>query len=377
MADLNTTSNAAQDLRLPPGSTVLVTGAAGFIGSHVAERLLREGYKVQAVDNYNDFYDTSWKEMNLKSIGEDAPLKVDRLDICDGDKIHQLIGDVKPAAICHLAAMAGVRPSIEQPAYYAEVNVEGTTHLLEAARKNSVGRFVFASSSSVYGNLSRVPFREEDNVAEPISPYAATKRAGELICYTFHHLYKLPVACLRFFTVFSPRQRPDLAIHKFTRLIDRGQPVPFFGDGSTSRDYTFVDDTVSGIIAAIHRIPAYGYRVYNLGGSSPVTLAELVAAIEHAVGKPAKLDRQPAQPGDVNRTYADISLAQSELGYDPSTSLHEGLARFVEWYREFGDLYRLPGEPSSKPAEPSAKPAEPSAKPAEPSAKPAKQSSQA
>ncbi len=340
------TSKPSSHATLPPKSTVLLTGAAGFIGSHAAERLLADGHHVVGVDNFSDFYDRRWKEMNLRSVSEkfQKGIDVEEIDICNGEAISQLVRRVKPAAILHLAAMAGVRPSIERPAYYARVNVEGTTHLLEAARTNGVGRFVFASSSSVYGNLKRVPFREEDHVGEPVSPYAATKRAGELICYTFHHLYKLPIACLRFFTVYGPRQRPDLAIHKFTRLVDDGAPVPFFGDGSTSRDYTFVDDTVSGIVASLDRIPDYGYRVYNLGGSSPVSLNELVSGIEKAVGKKANLDKQPMQPGDVNRTFADISLAGQELGYRPTVKLDEGLSRFVEWYREFGHLYRLPDD---------------------------------
>lgn len=331
---------------LEPGATLLVTGAAGFIGSHAAERLIDAGFHVVAVDNFCDFYDRSWKDLNLRGVAEHVSGHLEMLehDITDRDAIEHLVETTKPAAILHLAAMAGVRPSIEQPAYYARVNVEGTTHLLEAARKFGVGRFIFASSSSVYGNLKRVPFREEDNVAEPISPYAATKRAGELICYTFHHLYGLPVACLRFFTVYGPRQRPDLAIHKFTRLIDAGQPIPFFGDGSTSRDYTYVDDIVSGILGSLQHIPDYGYRVYNLGGSSPVSLVQLVEAIERAVGKKAILDRQPQQPGDVARTYADISLAEQEVGYRPRTTLDEGLARFVEWYRQWGHQYRLPDE---------------------------------
>jgi UDP-glucuronate 4-epimerase len=334
------------DLRLPAGSTVLVTGAAGFIGSHAAERLVAAGHRVIGIDNFSDFYDRAWKELNLRELvaNHGDRVDVDEIDITDGEKIEQIVKLARPAAILHLAAMAGVRPSIESPAYYARVNVEGTTHLLESARRHDVGRFVFASSSSVYGNLKRVPFREEDDVGEPVSPYAATKRAGELICYTFHHLYKLPVACLRFFTVYGPRQRPDLAIHKFTRLIDQGRPVPFFGDGSTSRDYTFVDDTVSGILAGLDRIPDYRYRVYNLGGSSPVTLLELVEAVQKAVGKPAELERQPAQPGDVDRTYADISLAQQELGYRPGTTLAQGLAKFVAWYRESGHLYKLPDD---------------------------------
>src|SRR5678816_1000564 len=241
---------------------ILVTGAAGFIGSHATQALLERGYNVVGVDNFCDFYDRSWKEMNLRSIRE--PFNVEEIDITDGNAIDDLVARSKPVAILHLAAMAGVRPSIEQPAYYARVNVEGTTHLLQAAVNHGVRKFLFASSSSVYGNLGRVPFREDDPVAEPISPYAATKRSGELLCYTFWHLYKLPVFCLRFFTVYGPRQRPDLAIHKFTRLISAGQPVPVFGDGSTSRDYTFVDDTVAGIVASLERCDRY--RIYNLGG---------------------------------------------------------------------------------------------------------------
>src|SRR4051812_19346183 len=321
--------------------TVLVTGAAGFIGSHASQALLRRGYRVLGVDNFCDFYDRSWKEMNLKSIEGGERLDVEEIDIIDGDRIDRIVAQAKPFAILHLAAMAGVRPSIEQPAYYARVNVEGTTHLLQAAVKHKVQRFLFASSSSVYGNLGRVPFREDDPVAEPISPYAATKRAGELICYTYWHLYKLPVFCLRFFTVFGPRQRPDLAIHKFTRLISAGQPVPFFGDGSTSRDYTFVEDIVSGILSSLDHCDRY--RIYNLGGSDPVTLGHLIAELEKAIGKPAIIDRRPAQPGDVERTYADLTRSSSELGYRPRTSLSEGLKKFVAWFREYGHLYKLPG----------------------------------
>ena len=323
----------------------LVTGAAGFIGSHAAEALVRRGFRVVGVDNFCDFYDRSWKEMNLKSVasrgGGADKLEVEEIDITDGAAIDRLVARTKPLAILHLAAMAGVRPSIEQPAYYARVNVEGTTHLLQAAVKHGVRKFLFASSSSVYGNLGRVPFREDDPVAEPISPYAATKRAGELLCYTFWHLYQLPVFCLRFFTVFGPRQRPDLAIHKFTRLISNGQPVPVFGDGSTSRDYTYVDDIVGGILAALDKCDRY--RIYNLGGSDPVTLSHLISELEHAIGKPAFIDRRPAQAGDVERTYADLFRSSSELGYRPRTSLRDGLKNFVAWFREYGHLYQLPG----------------------------------
>ncbi|HEY0008217.1 MAG TPA: SDR family NAD(P)-dependent oxidoreductase [Tepidisphaeraceae bacterium] len=321
--------------------TVLVTGAAGFIGSHAAERLIERGYRVVGVDNFSDFYDRSWKEMNLKSIKGDK-IDVEEIDITSGDEISKLVRLVRPWGIIHLAAMAGVRPSIEQPAYYAKVNVEGTTHLLQAAVKTGVEKFAFASSSSVYGNASKVPFSEEDPVEEPISPYAATKRAGELVCYTFNHLYKLPIASLRFFTVYGPRQRPDLAIHKFTRLITAGKQVPFFGDGSTSRDYTFVDDTVSGIIAALEKTEKF--RIYNLGGSHPVSLNDLIEELERAIGKKAILDRKPAQPGDVERTFADLTRSKSEIGYEPKITLAEGLKRFVAWFNEFGHLYKLPGE---------------------------------
>jgi UDP-glucuronate 4-epimerase len=318
--------------------SIVVTGAAGFIGSHAAQALTDRGYAVVGIDNFCDFYDRSWKELNLKSI--QPAIELAEMDITDAAAVDSLIGRVKPVAILHLAAMAGVRPSIEQPAYYARINVEGTTNLLQSAVKHEVGKFLFASSSSVYGNAPKVPFSEEDEVEQPISPYAATKRAGELICYTYWHLYKLPVSCLRFFTVFGPRQRPDLAIHKFTRLISRGEKVPFFGDGSTSRDYTFVEDIVAGILAALDRCDRY--RIYNIGGSDPVTLTTLIQELEKAIGKPAILDRRPAQPGDVERTYADLTRSTAELGYKPKVSLPEGLKRFVAWFREHGHLYKLP-----------------------------------
>jgi UDP-glucuronate 4-epimerase len=328
------------------GQNILVTGAAGFIGSHSAEALLERGYRVIGVDNFCDFYDRSWKEMNLKSLRDGKHFSVEEIDITDGQAIDRLVAQTRPVAILHLAAMAGVRPSIEQPAYYARVNVEGTTHLLQAAVKHKVKKFLFASSSSVYGNLGRVPFSEDDPVAEPISPYAATKRSGELLCYTFWHLYKLPIFCLRFFTVYGPRQRPDLAIHKFTRLISRGQPVPFFGDGSTSRDYTFVEDIVAGILASLDNCDRY--RIYNLGGSDPVTLKQLLDELQKAIGKTAIIDRRPSQLGDVERTYADLTRSTAELGYKPTVTLSEGLRRFVDWYKEFGHLYTLPGEAREK-----------------------------
>jgi UDP-glucuronate 4-epimerase len=321
-------------------STIVVTGAAGFIGSHVSQALIARGARVVGVDNFCDFYHRSWKEENLRAVGQG--LDLEELDITDGPGIGRLIDTVKPQGIIHLAAMAGVRPSIERPVYYSKVNLEGTTNLLQAAVEGGVRRFVFASSSSVYGNNAKVPFAETDDVGEPISPYAATKRAGELLCHTFWHLYKLPVACLRFFTVYGPRQRPDLAIHKFARLIHFGKSLPVFGDGSTSRDYTYIDDIVAGVLAAYDR--NQGYRIYNLGGSDPVRLSDLIAGIERAIGREAIIDRRPAQAGDVERTFADVSRSREELGYEPRVRLAEGLGRFAEWFKANLHLYRLPGE---------------------------------
>jgi UDP-glucuronate 4-epimerase len=321
--------------------TIVVTGAAGFIGSHVSQALIARGARVVGVDNFCDFYQRSWKEQNVRAVGQG--LDLEELDITDGPGIRRLIETVKPQGIIHLAAMAGVRPSIERPVYYSKVNLEGTTNLLQGATEAGVQRFVFASSSSVYGNNAKVPFAETDDVGEPISPYAATKRAGELLCHTFWHLYKLPVACLRFFTVYGPRQRPDLAIHKFARLIHFGKSLPVFGDGSTSRDYTYIDDIVAGVLAAYDRNQAY--RIYNLGGSDPIKLSDLIAGIERAIGREAIIDRRPAQPGDVERTFADVSRSRAELGYEPRVRLPEGLARFAEWFKANLHLYRLPGEP--------------------------------
>lgn len=316
--------------------TLIVTGAAGFIGSHACEALISRGWRVVGVDNFCDFYDRSWKEANVKAVG--PRLELHEMDICDGAAVGRLVAQVKPAVILHLAAMAGVRPSIVRPAHYVRVNVEGTTNLLQAAVDNKVGRFVFASSSSVYGNASKVPFSEEDPVDQPISPYAATKRAGELICHTYWHLYRLPCFCLRFFTVFGPRQRPDLAIQKFARLMAAGKPLPVFGDGSTSRDYTYIADIVAGILAAIDRCDRY--RIYNLGGSHPISLAGLIEELEKAMGVKAIIDRRPAQPGDVERTYADLTRSTAELGYQPTTSISGGLAMFVKWLQQHGGEYR-------------------------------------
>jgi len=310
---------------------VLVTGGAGFIGSHVCERLLREGASVLIIDDLNDFYSPLDKAANLSALQALGPVTFHRGDISDEQSTLQIVADYRPETIIHLAARAGVRPSLEQPLLYESVNVRGTMILLEAARRHGVRKFIFASSSSIYGVANQVPFSENDYLNLPISPYAATKLMGEKVCYTYSHLYGLPIVCLRFFTVYGPRQRPDLAIRKFTEMIDCGRPIPVFGDGSSGRDYTFVDDTVSGIMAALRY--DCRYDIFNLGNSSPVQLTTLIAGIEEALGKKAELQRLPDQPGDVPITYADIQKANRLLGYSPATPLAEGLAKFVRWHR--------------------------------------------
>lgn len=311
-------------------SHVVVTGAAGFIGSHLSEALLAEGWQVTGVDSFDEFYDPQVKRRNVAACLNQKGFKLVEADIRDAGAMEQIIGgDVD--AVVHLAARAGVRPSIEQPVLYHDVNVMGTTVVLEAARKHNVGRFIFGSSSSVYGNSPQSPFSEELSVDHPISPYAATKKAGELICHAYHHLFGINISCLRFFTVYGPRQRPDLAIHKFARLIEAGKPIPVFGDGTMMRDHTFVKDIVSGVIGALDR--CRGYAIYNLGHSQPISLNELIARIEEAMGKKASIERLPLQPGDVERTYADISRARQALNWAPQTDLSAGLASFVEWFR--------------------------------------------
>jgi len=313
-------------------SRILVTGAAGFIGSHLVDRLLDDGADVVGVDNFDPFYDAETKRANLETALKRPGFRLEERDIRDGEAVDRLIRSNQPSAIVHLAARAGVRPSIEQPALYSEVNVTGTTHLLaSAARLDPLPKFIYASSSSVYGDRPNAPFRENDPVDHPISPYAATKKACELLAYTFHHLYGLPVTGLRFFTAFGPRNRPDLAIYKFTRLIDAGQPIPMFGDGSTRRDYTFVEDIVDGVVRAIDGCSSH--HLYNLGHSEPIELREMIAALGRALGKEPIIDRQPEQPGDVRQTYADITRALTELGYNPSTPFEDGIARFVAWFR--------------------------------------------
>jgi len=319
-----------------PSDHLLVTGGAGFIGSHTCHALLALGCRVTALDNFDPFYDRSLKEHSVSML---AAAGSDRFQFVEADirrapEMQQLFQAIRPTAVIHLAARAGVRPSITHPALYAQVNLEGTINLLEAARQcDSVTRFVQASSSSIYGNNSKIPFAETDPVEDPISPYAATKRAVELIAHTYHHLYDLPIASLRFFTVFGPRQRPDLAIAKFIRMIDQGQPIPVFGDGDTSRDYTYIDDIVEGVLSACDRIADHGERVWNLGGSNPVTLSTMIATIAEALGREPIIDRQPLQPGDVARTWADLSRSGSELAYSPRTRFEEGIAKQVDWYR--------------------------------------------
>jgi UDP-glucuronate 4-epimerase len=310
----------------------IVTGGAGFIGSHLVDRLLALGDEVISVDNFDSFYPRAVKEANLTSARANARFQLVEMDIRDAARVHALVSDSRPDVIVHLAARAGVRPSIAAPALYADVNVTGTVHWLDAAsRLEPKPRFIYASSSSVYGDRADGPFRETDPVDLPVSPYAATKKACELLAHTFYHLHAIPVTGLRFFTAFGPRNRPDLAIAKFTRLIDQGSPVPMYGDGSSRRDYTFVDDIVDGIVRAIERCSTH--HLYNLGNSEPIALLEMIDAIARALDKPATIDRQPEQAGDVRQTFADLERAHRELGYQPTTSFHEGLKRYVEWYR--------------------------------------------
>jgi UDP-glucuronate 4-epimerase len=320
-----------------PSKLVVLTGGAGFIGSHVAEALLRRHVQLVIVDSLDDFYAKAWKQANLEQIRSVGDYEFSNVDICEILPLRQVIARYKPHAIIHLAARAGVRPSIEQPLLYERVNVAGTLNLLELCREFRVDKFVFGSSSSVYGATSRAPFSEDQVELRPISPYAATKLAGEMLCYTYAHLFGLSVVCLRFFTVYGPRQRPDLAIHKFTSLIEAGKALPVFGDGSTGRDYTYVDDIVSGVLMALDYESPAGlsapFDVFNLGNSYPVKLTELVKELELATGRKAILEQKPPQPGDVPLTWAGIGKAARLLGYRPGTPLQEGLKQFVAWYR--------------------------------------------
>ena len=322
-------------------STILVTGGAGFIGSHICEALLRRKDSVIALDNFNDFYDPRIKRRNVAEAKETAEKEhasfiVEEGDIQDTDFLEQVFTAHPIDGVIHMAAYAGVRPSIMNPRLYTQVNVLGTISLLEAMKERAIKRYIFASSSSVYGNNKKIPFSESDPVDKAISPYAATKKAGEVICYTYHHLYHINTACLRLFTVYGPRQRPDLAIHKFTRMIMEGKPIPFYGDGSTRRDYTYIDDIVDGVVKAWDwtNTRELRYDIFNLGNSQTVTLIELVKTIENVLGRKAIIQRLPKQPGDVECTFADISHAQEILGYIPHTNLEEGVRQFFLWWQK-------------------------------------------
>jgi UDP-glucuronate 4-epimerase len=310
----------------------IVTGGAGFIGSHLVDRLLADGHEVIVVDNFDPYYDRAAKEANLASALENPRCRLVEFDIRDAPRVEALVRSSRPDAIAHLAARAGVRPSIADPRGYTDVNVLGTVVWLEAAcRLSPRPRFIYATSSSVYGNRAEGPFRETDSVDLPVSPYAATKKACELFAHTFHHLHGLPVTGLRFFTAFGPRNRPDLAVASFTRLIDQNQSVPMFGDGTSRRDYTYVADLVDGIVRAIEHCSSH--HLYNLGHSEPIALRDMIDTIAQALGKPAKIEVLPPQPGDVKQTYAAIDRARLELGYEPTTPFAEGIRRYVEWYR--------------------------------------------
>ena len=313
---------------------VVVTGGAGFIGGHLTHRLLRDGMYVTVVDNFDPFYDPAIKRAGLAGVRSNPRFRLLEADVTETDRLVDALEGRPVDAVVHLAAKAGVRPSIEAPMAYQHTNVGGTQSMLEVARRLDVRAFLFGSSSSVYGDAAPVPFTETDPVAAPISPYAATKRAGELLAHTYHHLYDLSVHCLRFFTVYGPRQRPDLAIHKFARLMTAGQPIPMYGDGSTRRDYTYVDDIVDGVCRSLARAcrVAPEFEVFNLGGSDTTALSALIQLIGDAVGETPVIEQRPMQPGDVTCTYADISKATRMLGYRPRTPLADGLRAFGEWF---------------------------------------------
>ncbi len=311
--------------------TILVTGAAGFIGSSLVERLLAAGHTVVGLDNFDSFYDPELKRGNVTAALAHDHYRLVEADIRDREALDSLFRDVHFECVVHLAARAGVRPSIADPELYTSVNLAGTTCLLEACRRHGIQQFLFGSSSSVYGNNAKVPFAESDPVDHPISPYAATKKAGEVLCHAHHHLFGMKVACLRFFTVYGPRQRPEMAIHHFTRSIADGLPIQQFGDGSSARDYTYIDDIVEGILAAREHLS--GYHVWNLGGSRTVTLAGLIERISARLGRKARVEVKPMQPGDVDRTWADTSLSRKELQWEPHTGIEAGLDRFVDWFR--------------------------------------------
>lgn len=314
---------------------VLVTGGAGFIGSHLCEALIGRGDTVVAFDSFHPYYARELKERNLDELRGGDRFRLVEGDLRDSSAVSALFEDEPYDAVVHLAARAGVRPSLEDPEGYVETNVRGTATLLEAMRRADCRQLVFASSSSVYGNSRSVPFHEDDRVDFPISPYAMTKKAGEEVCHVYHAVHGFSVICLRFFTVYGPRQRPDMAIHKFVRLMHEGRAIPVFGDGSMERDFTYCADVIEGVVAAADRVASGdGYVIVNLGESAPVRLSELIEALGRATGIEPRIEREPVPPGDVERTFADVSRAKALLGYEPRTALDEGLRRFVEWYRE-------------------------------------------
>ncbi len=306
---------------------ILITGSAGFIGSNLADSLLKSGNDVLGIDNFDAFYERTIKEGNIREALQNPAFRFMEGDIRDASFLNSCFAEFKPELIVHLAAKAGVRPSIANPREYYDVNVSGTLNILEAMRKSNVTKMIFASSSSVYGNNKKVPFSETDNVDNPISPYAATKKAGELLCHTYHHLFNFEIFCLRFFTVYGPRQRPDLAINKFSRAILNGQPIPFFGDGSTQRDYTHISDIVQGINCAITNLK--GYDIFNLGESNTISLTGLISILEKSTGRKAILNYLPMQEGDVMVTYADISKARNKLNYNPRVNIENGIQDYI------------------------------------------------
>ncbi|RMG68942.1 MAG: NAD-dependent epimerase/dehydratase family protein [Calditrichaeota bacterium] len=314
------------------GAAILVTGAAGFIGSHLVESLLARRVKVVGIDNFDPFYDRSIKERNLQAALADPSYTFREISILDQEALAALFEEFPFTHVVHLAAKAGVRPSLQQPRAYYRTNIDGTLNLLELCRQHGIKKFVFASSSSVYGNNKKVPFSEADFVDHPISPYAATKKSGELLCYTYHHLYGLDVFALRFFTVYGPRQRPEMAIHKFIRHIDQEIPIPVYGFGKPRRDYTYIDDILQGVVRSIERVS--GFEVFNLGESRTTSTNELIEIIEDRLGKKAIREDMPMQPGDVEITYADISKARRLLDYRPTTPVEDGISKFVNWYLE-------------------------------------------
>lgn len=311
---------------------ILVTGGAGFIGSHLCERLINLGFKIICIDSFDDFYNPAIKENNILKIVNNSNFKIYRADICDLNRIDEIFSKNKAELVIHLAARAGVRPSIKNPLLYEKVNITGTVNILECCKRYNISKLIFASSSSVYGGNRKIPFSEDDNVDHPISPYAATKRAGELICYTYYNLYKISVFCFRFFTVYGPRQRPEMAIHKFTAQVLNGEQIEIYGDGSSSRDYTYIDDIISGMVNSLDNIKSF--EIINLGSSNPVKLINLVRLIEDITDSKANLKFAESQPGDVFMTYADIGKARKMLKYSPETNIRDGLTRFTEWYKE-------------------------------------------